>query len=162
MNKESQNYENMNKIGMNKDGYQERSIKNSIRKALMSFGSSLPMIMGILLLIGLFRTYVTTEMISSVFTGNLFSDTFFGAGVGSIAAGSPITGYIIGGELLKENVSLFAVTAFMVAWVTVGVVQLPAEIKILGKRFAILRNLLSFVFSIFISLATVFTLEVLR
>ena len=147
---------------MNKEKEGKRSIKGSFFKAIKSFGKSLPMIVGIVLLIGLFRTYVTPEMISSVFTGNFFTDMLFGAGVGSVAAGSPITGYIIGGVLLEENVSLFAVTSFMVAWVTVGVVQLPAEIEILGKRFAIARNLLSFVFAILIALATVLTLGVFQ
>nr|CBH37729.1 hypothetical protein BSM_12060 [uncultured archaeon] len=31
--------------------------------------------------------------------------------------------YIIGGELMKEGVSLFAITAFIVTWVTVSIVN---------------------------------------
>ena len=139
----------------------ERDIKKSFFKALKSFGSTLPMLLSIVLLIGLFKTFVTAEMIATVFTGNMLTDPLFGAGIGSISAGNPITSYIIGGELIKEDVSLFAVTAFMVAWVTVGFVQFPAEAKILGKKFAIIRNLLNFIFSILIALATVLTLEVL-
>lgn len=139
----------------------ERDIKKSFFKALKSFGSTLPMLLSIVLLIGLFKTFVTPEMIATVFTGNMLTDPILGAGIGSISAGNPITSYIIGGELIKENVSLFAVTAFMVAWVTVGFIQFPAEAKILGKKFAIIRNLLNFIFSILIALATVLTLEVI-
>jgi hypothetical protein len=47
------------------------------------------------------------------------------------------------------------VTAFLVAWVTVGIIQLPAEIMMLGKRFAITRNILSFIFSILVAIMTV-------
>ena len=57
----------------------------------------------------------------------MFRDTVIGSAIGSIAAGNPIMSYIIGGELMKEGVSLFAITAFIVTWVTVSIVQFPAE-----------------------------------
>ena len=142
-----------------KNSQAERNLKKSFFKALKSFGSTLPMLLSIVLLIGIFKTFVTSEMISTVFTGNLLTDPLLGAGIGSVSAGNPITSYIIGGELINEGVSLIAVTAFMVSWVTVGFIQFPAEAKILGKKFAIIRNLLNFIFSIIISLATVLTLE---
>ena len=84
-------------------------------------------------------------------------DILCGAGFGSILAGNPINSYVIGGELLEHGVSLFAVTAFIIAWVTVGLVQLPAEMSALGKKFALIRNVLSFVLSIAISIFTVLT-----
>jgi DNA-binding response OmpR family regulator len=48
----------------------------------------------------------------------------------------------LGGELLAKGISLVAVTALLVSWVTVGSVQLPAEALMLGSRFALYRNLL--------------------
>jgi uncharacterized membrane protein YraQ (UPF0718 family) len=101
------------------------------------------------------RTFVTREMFSTVFTGNLLTDTLLGSVIGSVSAGNPITSYVIGGELLAEGVSMYAVAAFIVAWVTVGVVQLPAEAGILGRRFALVRNLVSFVLSLVVAIATV-------
>ena len=89
-------------------------------------------------------------------------DGLIGSVFGSISAGNPITSYIIGAELLKEGVGLFAVTAFLVAWVTVGIIQLPAEAAILGKKFALTRNLISFILAILVSLATVTILMMIR
>ena len=60
-----------------------------------------------------------------------------------------------------EGISLYAVTAFIVAWVTVGMIQLPAEAAILGKRFAILRNFLSFLLSIAVAITAVITLRLM-
>ena len=137
------------------------SLTYSFYKAIKSFVTTLPILFGVILLIGLFKTYVPSKAISSVFTGELFRDTFLGSAVGSISAGNPITSYIIGGELLKEGISLFAITAFITAWVTVGIIQLPAEASILGKRFALARNVLSFIFSIIVAIATVLTLQVI-
>ena len=138
-----------------------QTIAASFYKAIKSFGATLPILIGVILLIGLFKVYIPSKLISSIFTGEIFRDTFFGSMVGSISAGNPITSYIVGGELLKEGVSLFAVTAFIIAWVTVGLIQLPAEASILGKRFALMRNVLSFLLSILVAIATVLTLKVL-
>lgn len=140
----------------------KNSIFASIYKAFKIFGAVLPILLGVILLLGLFKTYVSVRTISSVFTGALFRDTIVGSVIGSISAGNPITSYIIGGELLKEGISLFAVTAFIVTWVTIGIVQFPAEAAILGKRFAFARNVLSFILAILVSIALVTTLRVIH
>ena len=120
----------------------KKTIISSFYKALRSFGMAFPMLLGVVLLLGLFRSFVPNRILSAVFTEELLWDTIIGSLMGSISSGNAVTSYIIGGELLKENVSLIAVTAFIVAWVTVGIVQLPAEAAILGKRFACVRNVL--------------------
>ena len=79
-----------------------------------------------------------------MFSGNAVLDSFLGAVAGSIAAGNPINSYVIGGELLINGVSLMAIGAFIFAWVTVGLVQFPAESMMLGRRFAVTRNIVSF------------------
>jgi len=118
----------------------------------------IPMLIGILLMISLLITAIQKELYQSVFTGNAFIDPLIGAAIGSIAAGNPINSYIIGGELLKSGVSMFAVTAFIVAWITVGVIQLPAESAMLGRRFALTRNGISLAFCVVISIVTVTTM----
>jgi len=54
-----------------------------------------------------------------------------------------------------------AVTAFLVAWVTVGLVQLPAEVMMLGKKFAIIRNITAFIFAIIVAIITIVILDAL-
>lgn len=125
------------------------------RSATRQFVNLLPILIGVVLLIGLFNAFVSEEWLTSIFSGNLVLDTLWGSCFGSILAGNPINSYIIGGELIKYGISLFAVTAFIVTWVTVGLVQLPAEIAAFGRRFAFLRNGLSFILSIPISILTV-------
>lgn len=146
----------------NKEKEKRRNIFISIYEAFKNFGTALPIFLGIILLLGLLRTYVSPQLISSVFKGEIFSDTLLGSIFGSVSAGNAVTSYIIGGELLKEGISLFAVTAFIVAWVTVGVVQLPAEAAILGKRFAFFRNLLSFILSIAVAMGTVIMVKMIQ
>ena len=140
----------------------QKNVLFSFWNAFLNFGSSLPLLLGVILLLGLFRTYISKQMIQSLFAGKSLQDTLIGAVVGSISAGNPITSYIVGGELLKEGISLFAVTAFIVTWVTVGVIQFPVEANILGKKFALARNVFSFILALLVSLATVVTLRIFQ
>ncbi len=130
-------------------------LKESITKSAMALWNVTPVLAGVVLLVGLANTLIPKSAYSSVFTGS-FLDPVIGGALGSILAGNPATSYVLGGEFLVQGVSLVAVTAFLVAWVTVGLVQLPAESIILGRKFALTRNLLSFIFSIMVALTTVF------
>lgn len=134
-------------------------IKENLKKSLIGAAkplyNSLPILIGVILLVSLISSLVSTETIANLFKGNILLDSFIGSFLGSIFTGNPVTSFILGGELLSQGVSLFAVTAFLVAWVTVGIVQLPAESMLLGKRFSISRNIISFIFSIIVAVITV-------
>jgi len=132
-----------------------QKLKPAAISAAKALYNNAPTIIGIVLLISLISTLIPKSFYISLFFKNVFLDSLIGSIIGSILAGTPITSYILGGELLKQGVSLTAVTAFLVAWVTVGLVQLPAESMMLGRRFAILRNIISFVFSIIVAILTV-------
>jgi hypothetical protein len=137
------------------------SLKLSLHKTFHMFVQVLPIILGMLLLTSLAITAFPKEISAGFFSGNPLSDAIRGAVLGSIAAGHPLASYILGGELLSGGVSLFAVTALIVSWVTVGIVQLPAEVMFLGKHFAVLRNMLNFFFAVIIALFIVTTMQIL-
>jgi len=137
------------------------SFGQALKQAVMGLLSMLPMIVAIVGLVGLFQTFVTQEMLASLFTGDPVRDTLVGTVAGGIAVGQALISYILGGELLEQGVSMYAVTAFILAWVTLGVVQLPAEAEVLGGRFTLWRNVLAFLSTLLVSVATVWTLGVL-
>ena len=136
-------------------------LEAALTKSARSLYNALPIILGVVLLISIANAAIPKSFYASLFTGNRFFDSFIGGLMGSILAGNPITSYILAGEFLTQGVSLVAATSFMVAWVTVGLVQLPAESMLLGKKFAITRNILSFIFAIIVSVLSVFILSVI-
>ncbi len=140
---------------------QKVKVKKAAKQTLGAIKMSFPTLVGILLLTSFIITVVPDDMYTRFFIGNNIVDAFLGATVGSIAAGNPMTSYVIGGELLGNGVSMIAVTAFILTWVTVGTVQIPAEIVMLGKRFTWTRNIASFVSAIIIAFLTVITLNLL-
>ena len=136
-------------------------IKKAAQKTCNAFKRSILILISVLLLISFFITAIPANFFTRIFTGNDLLDSLLGALFGSIAAGNPLNSYVIGGELLNQGISLIAVTAFILTWVTVGIVQLPAEALMLGKKFAISRNILSFVTAVIIAILTVLTLSLL-
>ena len=136
-------------------------IRRSARKTAGNLIHTIPLVLGVLLLVSLGITLIPKDIYRNLFTGHPILDPILGAALGSISGGNPLTSYIIGGELLKEGISLISVAAFILSWVTVGIVQLPAEALTLGKKFALLRNCLSFLAAIIISVLLYFTLRIL-
>ncbi len=135
--------------------------KSSLLKTLKNFKQILPIIFGVVMLVSLVLTFVPASFYAKVFTDSDWIDPLVGAFVGSVSTGNPVVSYILGGELLSQGVSLIAVTAFILSWVTVGIIQLPAESLMLGKRFALARNAFSFITSLIVAYLTVLTLSFL-
>lgn len=127
----------------------------AFRKAARQFFSIIPVLIGVILLVGLFRGFVSRDLLLTIFSGNVIQDTLWGACIGSILSGNPVNSYVIGETLLKMGVSLFGAAALMLTWVNVGLLQLPVEIAALGSRFAITRAIAAFLMAIVVSILTV-------
>lgn len=136
----------------------ELNIQKAFKKTFNNFKKTIPLLLGVLSLTALITTAIPKDFYSRIFTENPVLNPLIGSIFGSIAAGNPLTSYVIGGGLLDKGVSLIAITAFILSWVTVGMVQFPAESEMLGRKFAFVRNLVSFIMSILISVLTVFFL----
>ncbi len=137
-----------------------KEVKVAIVKTWKSFSKSIPIIITVLFVISYLQVIIPKEDYVDLFTGNMFVDSFVGALLGSVSLGNPILSYIIGGELLKGGVSLIAVTAFLISWVTVGITQLPIEAHFFGKRFAVVRNVTAFFGAMFIGILTYLLMEI--
>ena len=136
---------------------EKNNIKEVFNKALKGFISMLSVLLAIILLLGIFDRYITKDILASFFISNNFIDTVTGTLMGGVLTGNPMVSYILSGELTAAGISFFAVTAFILSWVTLGVVQLPAEVEIFGFRFTFYRTLFTFITTILVSLATVLT-----
>ena len=104
-----------------------QALAHACRQALTQIGSMLPVIAGVVFLIGLLTTFMPQRILSDCFSGSTLQGIFKSALVGSLFTGSPANSYIIGKELLDQGIGIGVVTALICAWVMVGIVQLPAE-----------------------------------
>lgn len=133
-----------------------KEVKNKFKivlnKTWNAFRFVIPIIISVLLIVAFVQAIVPVESYKKIFSGNIFLDPLIAAVFGSVSLGNPIVSYVISDGLLNNGVGIVAVTAFIVSWVTVGIIQLPAESFFLGKRFAIIRNLTSFIGAIVIGI----------
>jgi len=118
------------------------------RQTARVFARTIPIVLGVLALANLATAAIPPQTVAILLPMESAFGPVLGALVGSVAAGHPVTSYILGGELAAAGASLATITALIVSWVTVGVVHLPAEAAILGTRFALWRNGLCFVLAI--------------
>lgn len=143
------------------DGGKSGRFEKAWRKTAQTFLNTLPVVLGVLLLVGLVASLAASHLPADALQAEGFLGALLGACVGSIAAGHPITSYVLGGELMAGGAALVSVTALIVSWVTVGLVQLPVEAQALSRRFAVWRNGICFVSALVIAYLTVFTVRIL-
>ena len=132
----------------------KKRFKQANKKAFMVIIEIFPILLGVLLLVSMFTILIPKSFYGTLFTGNLLGDSIIGSLLGSGLTGNPLTAYILGSGFLQNGVSIIAVTSFIAAWTTVGLIQLPAESLILGKKFAFFRNSTAFLFSIIVAIVT--------
>ncbi|MFP4051540.1 MAG: permease [Thermoplasmata archaeon] len=125
----------------------------SLKKAVFSFFKILPTVLIIIVIIGLMLGFVPPSEISR-FVGEqsgIFGVLLVGL-VGSILHIPVLVAFPLSASMLESGATVTAVAAFITTLTMIGMVTLPMEIKILGKKFALLRNGISFVIAIMIAL----------
>jgi len=120
----------------------------ALRKTAKQYSTLIPVLTGVILLTGLFKAFMPEELLLTMFSGNMIQDTFAGAFIGSLLSGNPINSYVIGDAFLEMGVDFFGVTAMMLTWVTVWLVQMPVELSVFGTRFSLIRNGAAFLVAI--------------
>lgn len=136
-------------------------MKEALKKSLLSLILVLPMIIAVIALVGLFQTYVTPDKFSFLFGKSPLLDTLSGTLIGAISVGHGMISYVIAEGFLQQGISNFGVAAFILAWVTLGFIQLPAEASVFGVRFTIYRNILTLISTILVAYFTVITVGIL-
>jgi uncharacterized membrane protein YraQ (UPF0718 family) len=126
-------------------------VARAARQTAAIFIQTLPIILGVLALASLVTAALPPQSLAEGLPMRGILGPLLGAVVGSVAAGHPVTSYVLAGELAAAGASLATITALIVSWVTVGFVHLPAEAAILGLRFALWRNAVSFVLALMIA-----------
>jgi len=123
-----------------------QKIEQSLKMAGKSLGKLLPLLVAVFGLVGLFQEFLPPELVTQWLgesSGAL--GLLIGASAGAIAIGPPLAAYPLAGSLLESGAWPPAIAAFIVSWISVGIITLPFEAKTFGSRFALLRNGISFI-----------------
>ena len=135
--------------------------KKALIKAWNSFKNIIPMLLGVIFLIGLILSIIDTEFISRIIgekSGVL--GVLLASVLGSVTLIPGFIAFPTAALLLAGGAGYIQIAAFVQTLMMVGVVTLPMEIKYFNKKVAILRNVLSFVLSIGVAYAIGFILGI--
>ena len=135
--------------------------KNALIKAWNSFKNILPLLLGVILLIGLMLSILDTKLISRIIgekSGAL--GVLLASVVGSITLIPGFIAFPTAALLLEGGAGYIQIAAFVQTLMMVGIVTLPMEIKYFNKKVAILRNVISFVLSIGVAYSIGFILKI--
>lgn len=126
---------------------------NSIKMSTGLMKTIIGEILGTLFLIGLILTFVPPDIIKQYLGGgNILISTIIAAFAGSITLIPAFVAFPLVGSLVSTGANIVPIVAFLTTLTMVGFVTFPLEKKEFGIKFALTRNLLSFVFAIFIAL----------
>lgn len=126
---------------------------DSMKRSKKMMGNMVGQIIGILFLIGLILTFIPPEMIKEYLgSSNTFLATILSALLGSITLIPAFVAFPLVGSIVDMGASIVPAVAFLTTLTMVGFVTFNLERQEFGKRFALARNGLSFLFAIIISI----------
>jgi uncharacterized membrane protein YraQ (UPF0718 family) len=120
----------------------------SFKKAWKMFVNVLPQFLGILLFVGLVLAVMKPEIIQKAIGAQSgFKGMIFSACIGAAAFVPVLIAFPIASQLLSNGAGIMQIAVFISTLTTVGFVTLPLEMKYLGRKAALMRNIFAFLFS---------------
>ncbi len=125
----------------------------SLRVSGRSLARLFPLLLAIFGLIGLFQVFLPPELIEEwLGASSGVGSLVIGGLLGAVAIGPPVAAFPLADSLLEAGAWPPAAAAFVVSWISVGIVTLPFEAEVFGLRFAVSRNLIAFIAALLIGL----------
>lgn len=126
--------------------------KKAFFKGLKSLENIMPQFLGIIFVVGITLAILKPETISSVLGASSGTfGIFLSALLGSIAMMPTFVAFSTGDMLLKSGAGMAQVAALISTLTLIGIITIPMEIKYIGKRGALYRNIVAFFFSIIVA-----------
>ena len=125
---------------------------SGLKSAFKSLIGMMPYVIIIILGIGVMQGFLSKEIISSLLGENSgFLGVILAGFLGAILFIPALVSFPLTASLIESGANIMVAAAFITTLTMVGFITLPLEIKELGKKFALLRNLLSFIIAIIIA-----------
>ena len=130
-----------------------KKTKMALKKAWKSFENILPQLLSILIIIGIMLALLTPETISKLigqqsgWLGMLIAGI-----VGSVTLIPGFVAFPLAAALLNSGAGFMQIAVFISTLMMVGIVTITLEIKYFGKKAAVIRNSMAFVFSFVVAI----------
>ena len=123
--------------------------KQALKKGWKSFENILPQLLSILLLIGFILAVLDEAAISSLLGKESgLMGMAIAAAIGSVTLVPGFIAFPLAASLLAAGAGYGQIAMFLTTLMMVGLVTLPLETTYFGKRLAIERNVLAFLYAV--------------
>lgn len=131
----------------------KKKTKQSLNVSKNMFKGIAVEIISILALIGLFMTLVPPETIRMLLGDtSVIVSTLIAASFGTVTLIPAFVAFPLAASLIDAGAHVVSMAAFITTLTMVGFITAPIEIEYFGKKFTLVRNALSFLAAIAISL----------
>ena len=124
---------------------------NALKIAGKSLLKLAPTILSVILLIGIIYGLFSDKIALLFGQENGVIGFITIAIFGSVMHMPSLLAFPLAGSFLLEGASIGSVAAFITTLTMIGIVTLPLEVKTMGKKFTIYRNVFSFIIAIIIA-----------
>lgn len=129
-----------------------KKTKLALLKAWKSFENILPLLLGIVLIVGMVLAVLDPQLIVKyIGEDSGFMGTAILAVFGAITMIPGFIAFPTAALLLEGGAGYMQIAAFISTLMMVGVLTAPMEIKFFGRKITILRNIMAFAFSFLIA-----------
>lgn len=131
----------------------KKKTKMALKKAWKAFENILPQFLVVLVIIGLVFAIFTPQDIQKVLgEGAGVSGVLLSLGIGSAVFIPGFVAFPLASALLENGAGYAQVAAFISSLMMVGVITIPLEMSIFGKKSTVIRNIGALCFSILVAL----------
>jgi uncharacterized membrane protein YraQ (UPF0718 family) len=115
-----------------------------LKKGLRILASIAPVTVLVVAIVSIILAFVPPESISTILgESSGVGGIMMALGLGAVVHMPALLGFPLAGKVLANGGAAGPVAAFITSLTMIGIFTIPMEIKILGKRFALARNILS-------------------
>ena len=127
----------------------KKKTKMALKKAWKSFENILPQLLTVMIIIGFALAVLSPQTISKLIgsESGMFG-VIAAALIGSITLIPGFVAFPLAAALLENGAGYTQITAFVSTLMMVGIITIPMETNVLGKKLTMTRNIAAFVFSI--------------
>jgi len=130
----------------------KKKTRMALKKAWKAFENLLPMLLGIIIIVGIIIAVLDPQLIAKLIGKNSgFMGVLILAVIGSVALIPGFIAFPTAALLLNGGAGYMQIGAFISTLMMVGVITLPLEISYFGKKVAIIRNVMAFLFSFLVA-----------
>ena len=136
-------------ISFSKD---KKKTKMAFKKGIKAISGILPQFLGLITAVGVGIAILNPEVISSMIgESSGWFGVFLASLVGSITMMPAFIALPTASMLIENGAGYMQIAAFVSTLMMVGIMTYPIEVKYFGKKLTFIRNILFFLFAIFVS-----------